>query len=157
MRTSQDAGIQLNFFADLSVQVGKPIEVGTTPQGLRRVVPILGGSAQGQGWTARVLPGGADYQRVIGGTLAELHAHYLLETDGGDLIYVHNQAIRQASPEVTARLLRGEPVDPAQVYFRCQPILETGSAALGWINQRLFVGSGVRKPESVEMSFFELA
>ena len=35
----------LSFFADLSVQVGKPQEVGQTPQGLRRVIPIIGGTA----------------------------------------------------------------------------------------------------------------
>ena len=31
----------------------------------RRVVPILGGSAHGEGWRARVLPGGADFQRFL--------------------------------------------------------------------------------------------
>ena len=32
---------QLNFFADLSVQVAKPLEVGRTVRGLRRLIPIL--------------------------------------------------------------------------------------------------------------------
>ena len=148
---------QLQFFAALAVEVGAPIEVGRTLRGLRRMIPITGGQARGDGWTARVLPGGADYQLVVGETLAELQAHYVLETDGGDRIYVRNQAIRHAPPEVTAKLLRGEPVDPAQVYFRCVPSLETGSRALSWINERLFVGSGVRRPQQVEMTFFLLA
>ncbi len=65
-----------------------------------------------------------------------------------------NRALRAAAPEVTARLLRGEPVDPALVYFRCCPSFETASPALGWIAERLFVGSGVRRPERVEMQFF---
>ena len=147
---------QLRPFAELSVQVGRPLEIGQTPRGQRRVIPILGGEVRGDGWSARVLPGGADYQRVIGGTLAELQAHYVLETDGGDLIYVHNQAIRSASAEVTARLMRGEPVEPSQVYFRCMPALETASPALAWINERLFVGAGVRRPDRVEMRFFLL-
>ncbi len=147
----------LQFFADLSVQVGAPIEVGRTPRGLRRMIPITGGQASGEGWSARVLPGGADYQVVVSDTLAELEAHYVLETDAGDRIYVHNHAIRQAPPEVTARLVRGETVDPAQVYFRCWPTLETSSATLGWINERLFVGSGVRRPQQVEMGFYLLA
>ena len=146
----------LQFFCELAVEVGVPIEVGRTLRGLRRMIPITGGQARGDGWTARVLPGGADYQLVVGDTLAELQAHYVLETDGGDRIYVRNQAIRHAPAEVTARLLRGEPVDPAQVYFRCVPALETGSPALAWINERLFVGSGVRRPQQVEMKFFLL-
>jgi hypothetical protein len=148
---------ELAFFAELAVQVGAPIEVGRTPRGLRRMIPITGGHARGEGWTAKVLPGGADYQVVVSDTLAELEAHYVLETDAGDRIYVRNHAIRQASAEVTARLVRGEPVDPSQVYFRCLPTLETASASLGWINERLFVGTGVRRPQQVEMKFFVLA
>jgi Protein of unknown function (DUF3237) len=121
------------------------------------MISILGGSASGDGWTARLLPGGADYQLVVGDTTALLQAHYMLELDGGDRIYVHNSAMRHASAEVTAKLIRGEPVDPALVYFRCQPRFETGSKALSWINDRLFVGSGVRHPDRVVMKFFELA
>jgi Protein of unknown function (DUF3237) len=148
---------QLKFFADVSAEVAAPIESGRGPTGLRRMIPILGGHAQGTDWQARVLPGGADYQLVVGETTALLQAHYMLELDGGDRIYVHNTAMRHAAPEVTAKLMRGEPVDPALVYFRCQPRFETGSKTLSWINERLFVGSGVRHPDKVVMKFFELA
>lgn len=149
--------LELRHFADLRVEVGAPVEVGATPRGRRRMIPITGGSAQGHGWTARVLPGGADYQIIVGDTRAELEAHYVLETDGGDRIYVRNHAIRVASPEVTAALMRGEPVDPAQVYFRCLPRLETAAPALAWINDRLFAGAGQRLPDQVVMRFHELA
>ena len=148
---------RLEFFADMSALVSRPIEIGRTERGLRRVVPIEGGEVKGQGWNARVLPGGADFQLIPGQTTALLQAHYVLETDGGDYIYVHNQAIRHAEPEVTARLLRGEAVDPSQVYFRCMPSFETGSQALSWINHRLFAGSGVRHPDKVVIRFFTLA
>lgn len=147
----------LEHFADLEIEVGAPIEIGRAAGALRRVIPILAGTARGRGWTARVLPGGADYQRIVGDSRAELEAHYVLETDAGDRLYVHNSAIRHAAPEVTARIVRGEPVDPADVYFRCLPRLETGSAALGWINDRLFVGCGVRRPDRVELKFYLLA
>ncbi len=144
----------LEFFAELSVHVAAAQEVGPTVHGQRRLIPILGGEARGSGWTARVLPGGADYQLIVSPRLAELDARYVLETDAGDLIYVQNRALRAAAPEVTARLLRGEPVDPALVYFRCSPSFETASPALGWIAERLFIGSGVRRPDRVEMQFF---
>lgn len=149
--------LPLAHFADLSVTVGTPVEVGVTPRGRRRMIPITGGTATGHGWTARVLPGGADYQVVVNDSRAELEAHYVLEMDGGDRIYVRNRAIRVAAPEVTAALVRGEPVDPGLVYFRCIPTLETAAPALGWINDRLFAGSGRRLPEQVVMSFYELA
>lgn len=148
---------QLQFFADLSVQVDRPQEVGRLASGLRRVIPILGGDAKGEGWTARVLPGGADFQLIVGETMAQLDARYVLETDGGDLIFVQNRALRAASAEVTAKLIRGEPVDPAQVYFRCVPSFETASKPLAWINERIFVGTGVRHPDRVEIRVFQLA
>lgn len=147
---------QFRFFADLRVQVGAPQEVGRAVHGLRRLIPITGGTAQGEGWSARVLPGGADFQLVVNDRLAELDARYTLETDGGDLIYVCNRAVRSGPAELIARLVRGEPVDPAQIYFRCSPSFETASPALAWIAERMFVGSGARYPDAVAMRFFEL-
>jgi hypothetical protein len=131
--------------------------LGQSARGLRRVVPITGGEASGHGWRARVLPGGSDFQLFVSDTLSELDARYGLETDAGDLIYVQNHAVRSAAPEVMARLMRGEPVDPAEVYFRCNPRFETASPALKWINERMFVGAGVRHPAEVVMRFFVLA
>jgi hypothetical protein len=146
----------LNFFADLSVQVDAPQEVGRTAHGLRRLIPILGGEACGDGWRARVLPGGADFQLVVNETLAQLDARYVLETDAGDLVYVQNSAVRSGPPDLMARLVRGEPVDPALIYFRCRPRFETASASLRWINERMFVGTGARHPDKVVMTFFEV-
>jgi hypothetical protein len=147
---------ELKFFADLSVEVDKPQEVGATVHGKRRVIPILGGEAQGQGWSARVLRGGADFQMIVNETLAELDARYVLETDAGDLIFVQNRAVRTASPEVMGRLIRGEKVDPQLVYFRCTPQFETASKSLAWISEKLFIGTGARHPDKVVMRFFEV-
>ncbi|PUE38015.1 DUF3237 domain-containing protein [Limnohabitans sp. Hippo4] len=147
---------ELKFFADLSVQVDKPQEVGATVHGQRRVIPILGGEVHGNGWTARVLRGGADFQMIVNQSLAELDARYVLETDAGDLIFVQNRALRTASPEVMARLIRGEKVDPQLVYFRCTPQFETASKSLSWISEKLFIGTGARHPDKVVMRFFEV-
>src|SRR6185295_11401363 len=139
----------LNFFADAEIQVAAPQELGRAQHGVRRLIPILSGEFRGDGWRARVLPGGADFQLLVSDTLAELDARYMLETDAGDKIYVVNRAVRSGSPETMAKLARGEPVDPSQVYFRCSPSFETASKSLAWINERMFVGSGVRTPDRV--------
>ena len=146
----------LSRFADLSVQVDAPIEVGAVGHGTRRVIPILGGTCVGRDWSARILAGGADFQLIVSARMARLEARYVLETDAGDRIYVQNDAVRTAAPEVMARLVRGEPVDPAEVYFRCVPRFETSAPALAWIMERMFVGSGLRRPDEVVMRFFEL-
>lgn len=62
--------------------------------------------------------------------MARLEARYVMETDAGDRICVHNDAVRTAPAAVMARLIRGEPVDPADVYFRCVPRLECAGRAL---------------------------
>ena len=147
---------ELKFFADLTVLVDTPQEVGMAVHGKRRVIPILGGDVQGQGWTARVLRGGADFQLIVNQTLAELDARYVLETDAGDLIFVQNRAVRTASPEIMAKLIQGEKVDPQLVYFRCTPQFETSSKSLAWISERLFIGTGARQPDRVVMRFFEV-
>ncbi|MGJ7556968.1 DUF3237 domain-containing protein [Variovorax sp. RB2P76] len=146
----------LEHFADLRVEVGVPQVLGNSPRGLRRIVPITGGEAVGHGWRARVLPGGSDFQLIVSDTLSELDARYGLETDAGDLVYVQNHAVRAASPEVMGKLLRGEPVDASQVYFRCSPRFETASPSLKWINERMFVGAGARHPAEVVMRFYAL-
>jgi hypothetical protein len=147
---------RLKFFADLRVEVGAPQQVGQTVHGLRRLIPIIGGTATGDGWSARVLPGGADFQLIVNDRLSELDARYVLETDAGDFIYVQNRAVRSGPPELIARLVRGEPVDPAQIYFRCSPSFETAAPALSWMGERMFVGTGARYPDAVVMRFFEL-
>jgi hypothetical protein len=143
-------------FAHFSVQVAEPQVVGAVPHGTRRVIPILGGVAEGEGWSGKVLPGGADFQLIVHPGYAELDARYVIELDGGDLLFVQNHAVRSGPPELMQRLARGEPVDPAQIYFRCLPRFETASPTLRWVNERLFVGGGARHPDKVVMRFFEL-
>jgi Protein of unknown function (DUF3237) len=140
------------------VDVDAPIEVGFVGAGTRRVVPIKGGRAVGitDGWTARVLAGGADFQTVSASGCAVLQARYVLETEAGDRIYVENNAIRTGPPELIARPLRGEPVDPAAIYFRCAPRFEAAAPSLRWMSERVFIGTGARHPNQVVMRFFEV-
>jgi hypothetical protein len=147
----------LRLLVDLSVDVGAPLEVGAVPTlGRRRLIPILGGTAHGPHWQGRILPGGADFQLIAGERVALLEARYVIETDAGDRIYVENRALRSGPPELLSRLARGEPVDPALIYFRCAPRFEVSAPSLHWMMERLFVGSGVRHPQQVLLRFFEL-
>lgn len=147
---------QLTWFADLAVDVSAPQEIGLTVHGRRRLIPIVGGEARGDGWQARVLPGGADFQLIVNDRMAELDARYTLELDGGELIYVQNRAVRAGAPEDMQRLARGESVDPSRIYFRCSPSFETAAPRFAWLSERIFVGTGMRLPSQVRMRFFEV-
>lgn len=148
---------QLELFGHLSVEVATPIEIGAVNGGRRRIIPILGGELRGPQVSGRVLHAGADFQLVQNDGVADLDARYVLELDDGTKVFVANRALRRASPEVTEQLVRGEAVDPALVYFRCLPRFEVAEGRWRWLAESLFVGTGVRRPDRVEMAFYRLA
>ena len=102
------------------------------------------------------MPGGADFQLIVNVRMARLEARYVLETDAGERICVHNDAVRTAAPEVMARLVGGGPVDPAAVYFRCAPRFEASAPSLAWMMERVFLGTGLRRPNDGVMRFIEV-
>jgi uncharacterized protein DUF3237 len=139
----------LTLVMTLRVQVGPPMELGEVPRGRRRIIPILGGTFEGPNFRGKVLAGGADWQIVRADGLAELDTRYALQTEQGSLIYIQNAGMRHAPPEITKKLLAGEPVDPAQVYFKTVPTFETSAPELQWLTRAIFVGTGERYPSEV--------
>jgi hypothetical protein len=146
----------LVLVTDLTVNVAPPIDVGETPHGGRRIIPLLGGTFSGPRLNGRMIPGGADFQYWRGDGCTEIHARYVLETDKGELIYVENTGVRHGSPEAMERLAHGLPVDPAQIYFRSVAKLETSAKELAWLNRGIFLCSGARFPERVLIRIFEV-
>jgi hypothetical protein len=144
----------LEHVCDLAVQVAAPLSIGDTGAGVRRVVDILGGRVDGPLLNGRIRPGGADFQIIRPDGAAALHARYVIEEASGALVYVENTGIRAGPAEALARLNRGEPVDPALIYFRSAPRFETSAPNLRWLMDHLFVATGVRRPDAVELSVF---
>ena len=141
---------------DIVAEVAAPIEVGETPLGARRTIPILGGRVTGPRLSGRLLEGGVDYQLIRADGLAEIHARYIIEADQGGRVYVENTGIRHGPPEAMARLRRGERVDPALIYFRTVPRFETAVPELAWLQRSIFICAGARHPQAVELHFFEV-
>jgi len=146
--------------AELTVTVGAPVEAGAVTgvetRGQRRIIPITGGSVRGR-LQGRVLAGGADFQIIVSPTMAVLDARYVLALDSGEHVYVQNHALRRGPAEAIARLARGEPVDPAVIYFRCVPRFEVSSPALSWLTESIFIGTGARFPDRVELALFRVS
>ena len=140
----------------LRAQVGAPLELGQVPQGRRRIVAINGGTFEGSGIKGKILPGGADWQIVRADGFTELDTRYTLQTDKGELVYVQNAGMRHAAPDVMKRLLAGETVDPATVYFRTVPKFETSAPDLQWLARSIFIGMGERYPTEVVVRFYRL-
>lgn len=148
----------LEHVCDLAVAISPAIDIGQTASGLRRVIPITGGVVTGPRLNGKVLAGGADFQLILGGgTQAHLDARYVIELDDGTRVFVQNTALRFASLENSQRIMRGEPVNPAEIYFRCQPRLEASGEKWAWLSECQFIGSGRRTPDGVYLSFYRVA
>jgi hypothetical protein len=130
-------------------------QFGKTPIGERRVINILGGNVEGR-LKGRVLPGGADWQFIRADGAAHVEARYTIQSDGGALILVNSEGIRHGPPEVLARLMTGEAVDPSLYYFRTAMRFETGDPALDWLNRVLAVARGQREKNSVKLDVYEV-
>ncbi len=147
---------ELRHVCDIEALVGPLRDLGATPHGRRRIVPILGGTVKGPRLEAEVLPGGADWQYVRSDDVLELVARYSIGTDDGVEIAVTNSGLRRAPPEVMARLTRGEVVDAALVYCRTTPQFEAPAGPYEWLNRSVFVGSAARMPDRVRIEVFEV-
>ena len=70
-----------------NVTLGASQSVGSSKRGARNIIPITGGTLSGR-LTGKILMGGADYQ--ILSPPATIDAHYLWQTDDGEIIIVRN-------------------------------------------------------------------
>jgi len=147
---------ELNLVCRIEAELGPPIELGTGKAGVRRIIPIIGGTVTGARLSGRILNLGADWQTIFPEGSAELDTRYAMETHDGALIDIRNFGFRHGPAEVLARVARGEAVDPAEYYMRTQPRLETGDPRYAWVNRTIFVGTGARFASAVRVQIYEL-
>jgi hypothetical protein len=139
--------VDAQFVMELIVEIGPALEVGSTPHGLRRVIPITGGTFEGPNLRGIVVPGGADWNLRRSDGVAKIWARYTLQTDDGVLISVTN-----------AGLARGEPGTPER-YARTVPSFEVGDSRYAWLARSIFVGTLERHTgdvPAVRLRFYEV-
>jgi hypothetical protein len=144
----QQPGLEFAFRISVDVTAGIQ-EIGNTGKGIRKVVPITGGTFEGPNIKGKVVAGGYDWQLLRADGVLEIDARYLLQTDDGDLITITNTGLRHGPPEVMQRLAKGEEVDASEYYFRSIPLFETGNPKYAWLNESVFIATGTRKAKQV--------
>lgn len=132
----------LELVTTLTVELSKPHELGSCAAGTRRIIPIVGGRAEGPLLNGRILNVGADWQTVSANGVAQLDARYGIETDDGAVIEVLSQGVRDASPDVGKRIAAGEQVPMDEYYMRTAIRLECGHPDYDWVNRTLFLSAG---------------
>lgn len=121
--TTEDETPHLKFVMELSVSIGKPINIGNTGKGIRTVVPITGGTFHGPLIRGTVMSGGADYQ-IYDPTSKRnnLEAIYCIMTDDGEHILVKNRGIASDN------------------YFFTSPVFEADeNGKYSWLNNGIYV------------------
>jgi Protein of unknown function (DUF3237) len=134
----------------LEATLGDPLDLGETPSGHRRIVPLTGGTFRGPELQGKLLPGAsADWQIILPDGTALGDIRYTLQTERGDFLYVRSRGVRHGNAEVLARLGRGEDVDASEYTFRTSTSIESAAVDLGWLNKGVFISVAGRQPGGV--------
>ncbi len=153
---SQALQPHLEYVFELNGVLDPTVVIGETPHGLKRMVPITGGSFEGKSLRGSVVGGGADWQVVRPDGVTELHALYMLMTDDGVRIQVENNGLRHGPEAVMQRLAAGDAVDPAEYYFRAAPRFSAPAGKYDWLNRSLFLCTGSRAPRGIRLWFYRV-
>ncbi len=136
----------LKWLMTAEVAVGPRRSLGDWQSGERFVVDIVGGHVQGDGFTGRVLSGGADRQWLRPDGAKELQAVYELELSDGTVLSVHNQSLLADGRQPARR-------------SPCVARIYAPSGRWEWLNRHLLVGdvTSLRpQVQAVEVRFFVL-
>lgn len=145
--------VPAEFVFEVVARVDEPMVLGTTSHGLRRIVPILGGTVQGPRLEGTILPGGADWQYVRPDGVLSLEARYTIRAADGTLVSVVNRGLRHGPPEIIDRITRGESVPAGTYYFRTVARFEAPLGPLDWLNKAIFVGLAERRADAAIVRF----
>lgn len=151
--------LTLNYVMRIDVDLAEPYDVGKVPDGYRRVLPIVGGTFSGERLRGTVIAGGADWNMVRADEVMTVRAEYLLKTDDGILIGIHNQGMVRGAAGQMDQVTGGGDVDAGMLYTRLSSRYEAPEGKYDWLNKSIFVGV-LLPPENlakVSMEVYEFA
>jgi hypothetical protein len=138
--------LQTEFEFEALVECSSTLDLGASPLGARKLIPIVGGTFEGPRIKGKVLPGGGDWQLVRADGVLEVDARYTIQTHDGSMVSVRNQGIMVSSG--------------SERYVRTVPSFEApAGSAYEWLNKAIFVGTiavANRSPLVVRISVFRV-
>lgn len=130
---------------DIVVDLKPRLDIGSGPFGRRVLFGSAGGTFEGPRLRGEVLAGGGDWALFRSDGTMTLDVRLTLRTPDDALIHMTYGGRWTVPPELRATMAdpsRRSAVDPAEYYFRTNPLFETGSASYRWLNDIVCVGSG---------------
>ncbi|MFC4312001.1 DUF3237 domain-containing protein [Steroidobacter flavus] len=150
--------ISLRHLFTLTARVtDPPVLVSPTAMGYqRRIMRVSGGEFTGERLSGIVLSGGADALMIRPDGVLALDVRLMLQTRDGETIYFTYTGRRGGSPEVVARIHRGELIAPGEDYYRIVGSFEAPTTTLGWLNDIMIVGTGRRERDAAVYEIYEV-
>ncbi|HZT78409.1 MAG TPA: DUF3237 domain-containing protein [Vicinamibacterales bacterium] len=115
----------------LRLATSTPEAIGPTPHGALTIVPVTGGTFEGDRLRGTVLGGGGDWVTTRADGILALDLRVTLQTDDGGVIHMTFSGIRDAATQ----------------YFRTAPRFETAAPQYAFLNRLLAVGIGEIGPD----------
>ncbi len=140
--------INLEFMFEVRAQIGRPQAIGKSPNGVRTIMPVLGGTLRGPALNGEILPeAGADWALIRPDGSIVLDVRSVIKADNGDRIYTsyggRMWADTKAGMDLALDMGKGDPeTGKDEYYFRINPVYETGSETYNWLNNIIAVGTG---------------
>jgi len=141
---------KLEHLFDMHADLEAPQVLAGTPDGMRQIFIVKGGSVDGPRIKGRILPGGGDWAIVRSDGAVQLDVRGTCQTDNGALIYITYSGLLVADPGIFGRLLQAEDLPLIEYYFYINPVFQTGAPQYAWLNQRIAIGRGKVVPGGVD-------
>ena len=148
---------KLEHLFDIHADLEAPQVVGATPQGMRQIFIVKGGTVEGPRVKGKILPGGGDWALIRSDGAVQLDIRATVQTDDGALIYATYGGLIVAEPAVFGRLLQGEDVPLSEYYFYTNPMFQTSAPQYEWLNKVVGIGRGKVIPNGVEYRVWALS
>jgi hypothetical protein len=148
--------LKSEYLFTITVTVAALHDVGAVPLGTRHIDMLGAGKFEGPRLKGEVLAGGMDMKTLRSDGAMNPDVRLVLKTDDGALIFMHYRGVRHGSPQVMARIARGELVPPSEYYLRSTPSFETAASKYDWLNRIVAVGVGRRLPDRGEYDVFQI-
>ncbi|MGW0038306.1 DUF3237 domain-containing protein [Gordonia sp. NPDC003376] len=129
---------EFTFDAKLSA----PVDFGSTAQGTRLYIEVLGGRAEGDRLNGTVLRGGGDWLTVTSDGWGLTDVRLGIETDDGASLLVTYSGLIEINAAFGAVLGGEGATDFGDQYFRSAVRIATGDERYAWVDHALFVSEG---------------
>lgn len=127
--------------------------IGQTSAGVRRIVPVTGGTFSGARLNGIVLPG-ADWATNRADGAVGIDVRLTLKTSDDKAIYLAYAGRFAASADAMRRVGRGEKLERSDYSIATHATFECGDPQYDWLNTTIAVGVGEQVPTGVIYRIF---